>query len=109
MVESGHPKGDVRLVRAMRRAGLPQEDQDRVTTALVEKPTDLITVQEAADKSGRSHNTIMTWIKKERLTEYGRERFPARGGGKILVSEAELWELLANPPKMGRPPKNGRN
>ena len=112
MVDSGHPNGDARLVKmtraAMRRAGFPEETTSQVTTALLAVPEDLITLQEASDKYRRAYDTIARWVQRGHLTEYGRQRFPARGGGKVLISEAELVELLQNPPKAGRPSKNGQ-
>ena len=68
-----------------------------------ELPPGLIAINEAARKYQRSRRTFQAWIRRGLLELKGRLRAPARGGGKLVVSEAELVALMANPPRPGRP------
>ena len=108
MVESGHLNADGRWVRAMHRAGLAQETIDQVVVATVTKPEDLITLDQAVEDFGIPLGTLYRWMHVGHLREQGRERFPARGGGKVLVDRNDVAELAEHRPKPGRPPKNGR-
>ena len=68
------------------------------------EPT-LVTLDDAAAKYGIPRTTLENWVRVGHLEEQGRERFPARGGGKILVDEREVAFLAHNRPKTGRPRK----
>ena len=65
---------------------LPIYDKD-------ELPKGLITVPAAARKHGRSRRTIQGWIRNDRLELVGRLKGSARGGGYMVVREAELVRL----------------
>ena len=69
-----------------------------------EAPQGTLTFSEAASKYSLSPRTIQGWVRTGRLSEAGRLRASARGGGKVLIVEAELVALLTNPPRRGRPP-----
>ena len=69
------------------------------------EPDSLLTIEEASTKYGTPYNTLLQWVHRGKLTVVARQKFPARGGGKILIDEAELQYLLAHPPAMGRPRK----
>ena len=77
-------------------------DPDTVYTEL---PEGLITVPEAARKYRINRRTIQTWLRQNYITSKGRLRGSARGGGFVLVSEAELVRYIATPKRIGRPPK----
>ena len=81
-------------------------DQVKDTMYVGEPPKGLLTIDDAADKFDLNRRTISTWLWKGLLRERGRLRASARGGGKILLDEAELQEFLKIPRRVGRPPKN---
>ena len=98
----------------METAGLPQETIEAVVLATQpvkpmqpeNLPTDLVTLQEAADKLGIPYGRVKAWHARDYLTEYDRKRAPARGGGYVLVSMIEVAYLVENPlKKTGRPRK----
>jgi len=62
-----------------------------VTTALKTRP---ITVREAARKYRLRENLIHLWLHRKHLHAIDRVPFPARGGGKVLIDEAELLGRL---------------
>jgi len=62
-----------------------------VTTALKTRP---ITVREAARKYRLRENLIHLWLYRKHLHAIDRLPFPARGGGKVLIDEAELLERV---------------
>ena len=92
------------VVEAMRREGIEDVRIKNVATAVWPK---LITLDDASERYGLPYNTLLSWVHRGHLTEHGRQPFPARRGGKILIDENELIHLLANRPRSGRPRKNG--
>ena len=66
---------------------------------------DLLTLVEASVAFELNVSRLKAWIYNGHLKEAGRQRYPARGGGKVLVDRADVEYLKANPPKNGRPPK----
>ena len=65
----------------------------------------LITLEEAVQQFAVSIGRLNTWIAREHLQVKGRQPFPARGGGKVLVDQNDVQQLVDHPPKQGRPPK----
>ncbi len=86
----------------LRSDGFNAEEAERVVTTLEPKP---ITIQQASDEFGIPKGTLGRWIHIGHLTPVGRVKFPARGGGKVLVDRAQVEEMVRNPPRNGRPPK----
>ena len=93
------------VVEAMREVGIEEDKVDKTMVTVAEPK--LITLEEAAGIARRTYYTLQRWLRGGYLREYGREKFPARGGGKVLVSLEEVWYLAENPPRPG-PKKNGR-
>ena len=108
MVESGHSNGDGRLdIARLRRAGYPQEQIDEMVVATLTKPEDLITLEQAADEFGIPLGRVSNWVDRGHIEVKAREKFHSRGGGKRLIDRYDVAYLVENPPKMGRPRKNG--
>ena len=93
------------VVEAMREVGIEEDKVDKTMVTVAEPK--LITLEEAIGIARRTYCTLQRWLRGGYLREYGREKFPARGGGKVLVSLEEVWYLAENPPRPG-PKKNGR-
>jgi len=53
----------------------------------------LITLMEAAKIFDLSYGTLRSWRRSGRLLEKGRDPFPTKGGGKILVDEKDVIRL----------------
>ena len=71
-----------------------------------ELPEDLIDLPTASREYGVLLTTLHAWIRREKLGVHGRRRAPAVGGGYLVVSRAELQQLVDAPrSKGGRPPK----
>ena len=104
---NGRPE-ESRWLEAMREVGVPQETIEAVVVATETKPEDLITLQQAQAEFNVRVGTLHSYLQRGHLHRHGLEPFPARGGGKILIDRRELKALLENPPRTGRPPKNGR-
>jgi transcriptional regulator with XRE-family HTH domain len=83
-----------------RRAQQTQEQQG------AEPPEHLITLAEASKVSGITLGTLYNYLHEGKLTERGREPYPAPGRGKVLVEPDEV-RLLPRRPR-GRPKKNPR-
>ena len=113
---------------AMREAGVPDEtidvvldtaladrdakqadslDQIEETMYVGEVPEGFTTIDDAAARHHLNRDTLYGWCRLGYLRVRGRLRHPGRGGGKVVISEADLTELLVSPPKRGRP-KNPR-
>ena len=82
------------------RAGNLSENEaaDRV---FVELPPGLIDLPAAAAKYGLNRYTLHDWVSNQRLRNCGRLRGSARGGGYILLDEAELRAYIAAPRNRG--------
>ena len=68
-----------------------------------EVPVGLQTLEGVERQLGVNRATVRTWIRRQHLRERGRLRAPGRGGGKILVSIADVQRIMEDPPKNGRP------
>ena len=101
--------GDGRWLKAMRETGLPEDTITQVVEATLTKPEDLITLEQAASEFGVPYSTLLNWVNVGHLEEKGREKYPARGGGKVLVDRKDVAHLSEHRPKRGRPRKNGIN
>ena len=100
---------DAVWVSAMRKAGLSEEEIDRVvsatTTATLERPTDrnghgreLVTVKEAAARIGRSENTVRSWIRLGHLATVDLPPPPDHANGPwVHVDMAMAKELCQRP------------
>ena len=62
---------------------------------------DLITLEEASSRYGVPYATLLSWLHRGRLEKKGRRRFPAPGGGKVLVASQDVSRLTTNGPKRG--------
>ena len=70
-----------------------------------ELPPGLITLSDAARKYGLNHMTIRNWVRKGALKTYGRLKGSAKGGGFILINEADLRVCRYLPKDKGGRPK----
>lgn len=66
----------------------------------VAEPT-LITLAQAVELTGKPYRSLQRWITNGYLTVRARARFPAPGGGKVLVFLEDVQALVVNPPKSG--------
>ena len=74
-----------------------------------ELPEGLIDLPTAMRKFGCRRGRLDSWVQRGRLKVYGRLKGAARGGGYVVVSEAELTNRLATvPSKGGRPRKTAQ-
>ena len=74
-----------------------------------ELPEGLIDLPSAMRKYGCRRGRLDSWVQRGRLKVYGRLKGAARGGGYVVVSEAELTNRLATvPSKGGRPRKTAQ-
>ena len=96
---------DDRWTRAMRSAGVSEETITTVIEAIQPKVDDLVTLEEAQGQFPVSYGMLNSWVSRGHLTVRGRVRFPAPGGGKVLVDPNDVEYLIENPPKQGRPPR----
>ena len=97
------------FLKIPRKTGRPRKvptDQVEERMYVGEVPEGLITIDDAANKFGLNRKTIYSWLWKGLLRERGRLRAPGKGGGKILLDEAEFQKFLDIPRKKGRPRKN---
>ena len=75
-----------------------------------ELPEGLIDLPSAMRKYGCRRGRLDSWVQRGRLKVYGRLKGAARGGGYVVVSEAELTDRLATVPrKGGRPRKTAQS
>lgn len=86
----------------LRSDGFNEEAAERVVTTREPKP---ITIKEASEVFNVPEATIRGWIHRGHLASVGRIKYPAPGGGKVLVDSAQVEELTVSPPVNGRPPK----
>ena len=105
------------IVEVLRNQGIPEEhiravvnkvlnDPDEtIDHDLMMKKEDLGTLAEISESQDVPYGRLLSWVARGHLEVRGRERFPARGGGKLLVSEADVIALKLHPPKNGRPKK----
>lgn len=75
----------------LRGDGFNEEEANKVVTALEPKP---ITIRAAAKKYGLREALIRQWLHRGHLHAVDRVKFPAPGGGKILIDEAQLKERV---------------
>ena len=57
-------------------------------------PPGRLTIDAAALKYGLNRHTLYMWVKRGHLTEAGRLKASARGGGVIVIDESELISRL---------------
>ncbi len=90
--------------------GVPEDELNTMvlTAAAGQQQFDgrLITLQEASERHAIPYNTLLAWVYRGTLQEQGREKYPARGGGKVLVSDEEVAHLKEHPPKRTGRPRN---
>jgi hypothetical protein len=111
MVESDHRDvPNASWLRAIREVLNPTEEElgNVADAATMIRPADLVTLEQAQAEFNVRVGTLRSYLQRGHLHRHGLEPFPARGGGKILIDRRELKALLENPPRTGRPPKNGR-
>ena len=70
-----------------------------------ELPEQLIDLPGAAKKYNCKMGYLRSMVQHGRIKTQGRIKAPARGGGYLLVNEAELRQLIENPRPVGRPKK----
>ena len=70
-----------------------------------ELPEGLIDLPSAMRKYGCRRGRLDSWVQRGRLKVYGRLKGAARGGGYVVVSEAELTNRLATVPRKGGRPR----
>ena len=71
-----------------------------------EVPEGLIDLPSAAQKYNCPVGTLQTWVKRGHLKTFGRLKAPARGGGYVLLLEADVLDRATAPlNKGGRPRK----
>ena len=66
-------------------------------------PEGLITLGDASRKYSIPFHVLERRVQRGRLIPEGPR--PGRGGGRILVHEADIIAYIEHPPKTGRPPK----
>ena len=70
-----------------------------------ELPPGLIDVPNASVRYCRSKSTFYQWIRRGYVTVIGRLKAPARGGGYLVLSEAEIVAHMAKPVNRGGRPQ----
>ena len=78
--------------------GIPKHAPDTVYSEL---PPGLIDLPSAGRKYNVPRRTIHSWVNKGRVRLRGRLRGPTRGGGYLVVSEADLVAYLEGPRNKG--------
>ena len=68
-------------------------------------PRGLIDLPSAAQKYGRPISTLQAWVRRGHLATYGRLKAPARGGGYVLLLEADVIDKTNGPIKKGGRPR----
>lgn len=91
------------LKEAFLEEGVPLETIERAIDRVVVEP---ITLTEAADRFGIARQRLMMWVHRKHLREVGRLHGPGPGG-ILLVDANQVKYLVENPPKEGRPFKQG--
>jgi excisionase family DNA binding protein len=89
---------------AAEMSDINQELSRYMMTETMTVKSELITLAEAAEITGRTYRTLQNWVADGTLPKVSMERFP--GGGRILVSRERVEFLRDNPPRTGRPPQN---
>ncbi len=101
--------GEAVWVDGMRKAGLSEEEIDRVVTvtATLDRPTanngdggELVPVKEAAVRIGRSENTVRSWIRLGHLQTVDRPPPPEHANGPwvyVDMDDVEEFEQKASP------------
>ena len=112
-VSTSHERQMLREARAavlrVYRQGIPDSEiQEALTLArniayMDIEVADWVTLKEASERFDIPYGTLRHWVRKGHLVMLKREKYPARGGGKILVSSDEVAEVKDYPPKAGRP------
>lgn len=110
MVRSTPRKAESVLIAAIVRAkreGMSTTEVLEIAKAMTEEREDdeLITLEEASRRFEVPQPRLRKWLQFGHLRERGRLPFPARGGGKVLISCKEMTFLMLHPPQPGRPPK----
>lgn len=75
--------------------------EERRVYAPDEVPDGLVTLIQAEHITGAHRRRLNSWVQRCTLRARGRVRAPARGGGYILVSLAEVERVLRDPPRPG--------
>ena len=70
-----------------------------------ELPPGLIDLPSAAENHSLRIHTIRQWIYRGRIRAVARLRAPARGGGYLVVREAELIAYMRSPRDRGGRPR----
>ena len=82
---------------------LNEDGTERIYSAV---PVGMVELLTAAGRYNCSASRLRNWVAMGRLQPQGRLRGKAPGGGSYLVLEADVIELIVNPPrKTGRPRK----
>ncbi len=81
------------------------EDLQATDTVYNELPPGLLTISEAAREYDLNRWTIRNLIRKGALKTHGRLKGSAKGGGFILLSEADLRVCMSLPKDKGGRPK----
>ena len=66
-------------------------------------PDGLVTLREAAETYGVKVGRLRNWAQRGHLTPRARMQSP--GAPAILIRPGDVEEIIANPPKAGRPSK----
>jgi len=83
---------------------VPSQRLERLEQQSTESSERLMTLAEASEISGIRIGTLSNYLHEGKLTRRGRQRYPAPGGGKVLVDLDEVRSLQKRP--VGRPRKN---
>ena len=59
---------------------------------MLDRPTDLITANEAAKQASRSKSSIRAWVRQKKLTGYRKD--PDKSNSLLMISQAELTTFL---------------
>ena len=74
-------------------------------TVYNELPPGLVTISDAAREYDLNRWTIRNWVRKGALKTHGRLKGSAKGGGFILINEADLQVCMYLPKDKGGRPK----
>ena len=85
---------------------LPDVDEQEIIYTEDGVPEGLIDLPSAAQKYNCPVGTLQTWVRRGHLKTFGRLKAPARGGGYVLLLEADILDRVTAPVnKGGRPRK----
>ena len=97
--------GSVVLNEAELVAQLRGSDSTDNLPIYMELPPGTIDVPTALRKYNLKQSMLRSWIDKGQVIPVGRLRAPAKGGGYLVLNEAELQTYIAAPKRRGRPKK----